>query len=405
MNCKGFPPEHYDLFALGTLEPEEGRKIEAHLAMKCPVCTEAIENSLQFWCAYSIAAAGPLETPSAGLRGRVLNSAKEAQQPAAAPGYRASGHKWQLLAAAALLLICAAAAWYGGYRFAARRSSLQRATRTTSPAGAPPPNLVRQLNDRLAEAQRTISEMRTTASGLSSRLAQTNAVLRDLRAKDAANRKAMDALRAQIDVSRRDTTATQSRLTDLQAELVQNRALIARAESAREQAENSARTAAEQQASLLRRVRELSDKNQELEQQLGQLRQVLQQERKQAEPLLQLAGIAGSPSVRVFHLRGTTVDPNAAATGFLVEGSKLIVVGSNLTPLRADRIYQLWVIRTRRPGIVSGGVFKAEPDRRIFVHFEVPALLTDVSALAITEEPASGSQLPTGEKLLIGTRT
>jgi hypothetical protein len=48
-------------------------------------------------------------------------------------------------------------------------------------------------------------------------------------------------------------------------------------------------------------------------------------------------------------------------------------------------------------------VFSPDASGRGTVQFEDPSLLRDIRALAVTEEPKSGSAKPTGHKMLIGS--
>ena len=57
------------------------------------------------------------------------------------------------------------------------------------------------------------------------------------------------------------------------------------------------------------------------------------------------------------------------------------------------------------PGVnawLSGGLFPGGGQQRI-VEFRDAQLAADITALAVTDEPAGGSTLPTGHKFLIGS--
>jgi hypothetical protein len=74
----------------------------------------------------------------------------------------------------------------------------------------------------------------------------------------------------------------------------------------------------------------------------------------------------------------------------------------NLSQLSGDRIYQLWVLNQDGTP-VSGGTFSPQTDgsARLLVQGELGGTLT---GMAITVEPAGGSQTPTGEIILQGRR-
>jgi anti-sigma-K factor RskA len=74
----------------------------------------------------------------------------------------------------------------------------------------------------------------------------------------------------------------------------------------------------------------------------------------------------------------------------------------NLPQLGQDKSYQLWFLdESGRP--VSGGTFQPQPDgsARLLVEGGLGGLLT---GMAITVEPAGGSEIPTGEIVLQGRR-
>jgi len=75
-----------------------------------------------------------------------------------------------------------------------------------------------------------------------------------------------------------------------------------------------------------------------------------------------------------------------------------------LTPAPAGRAYQLWLIKDGKP--VPSSVFNAESDGHSLVaNFDLPRETKGVTAFAITEEPAGGSQQPTTTPFLLGAVT
>jgi anti-sigma-K factor RskA len=91
--------------------------------------------------------------------------------------------------------------------------------------------------------------------------------------------------------------------------------------------------------------------------------------------------------------------PEASARLFVaVDGGGHLAI-SGLTPLPRERTYQLWFIGTGASA-VSGGTFGVDARGLAWVKATVPASLDEVSAIAVTEEPAPGSVSPTGRHLL-----
>ena len=101
---------------------------------------------------------------------------------------------------------------------------------------------------------------------------------------------------------------------------------------------------------------------------------------------------------RLVILAGTG-QPAASARLFVaVDGGGHLAI-SGLTPLPRERTYQLWFIRTGA-STVTGGTFRVDARGLAWVKAPVPASLDEVSAIAVTEEPAPGSVSPTGRFLL-----
>jgi anti-sigma-K factor RskA len=75
----------------------------------------------------------------------------------------------------------------------------------------------------------------------------------------------------------------------------------------------------------------------------------------------------------------------------------------NLPQLSADRVYQLWLLREGGTP-VSGGIFSPQADGSARLLVRTGDLGGTLSGMAITEEPAGGSETPTGEIVLQGLR-
>jgi anti-sigma factor RsiW len=104
---------------------------------------------------------------------------------------------------------------------------------------------------------------------------------------------------------------------------------------------------------------------------------------------------------RIVILQGTGT-PGASARIFVaVDGGGHLAV-SGLASLPRERTYQLWFVRTDAPA-VSGATFRVDSHGRAWAKVTVPATLTDVRTITVTEEPALGSATPTGTHLLEAT--
>jgi anti-sigma-K factor RskA len=384
MKCNGFGEDTYALYAIGALEAPEASRVLEHLSQDCSTCRAAIGENLNFWSTYAASATAPGDSPPAGLRDRVLASVGG---PARTRRVFTLRPYWkQALAACILLGVWSAVIW----RQAARE--IRPVVVQTQPA----PMIVPDdgLKQQLADAQRTVEELRASVNSLTGRLGEAERSTAHLSAQNQEQDRALVALRSE------SAAAASAALAQAQAKL----------EQARQDVEAQTRAAAaersrsvEDRARLLERLRDVTARNQDLERQVQEVKAVLAREEQRLGPLLQLASVVGTPGVKPVLLRGTALDPKASGTAFVVEGSKVVVYFSNLPPLPANRAYQLWLMRRHSPGIVSGGVFTPDAASRALVRFEHGEFTSGVTALAVTDEPAGGSPGPTGHKYLIGT--
>jgi anti-sigma-K factor RskA len=90
----------------------------------------------------------------------------------------------------------------------------------------------------------------------------------------------------------------------------------------------------------------------------------------------------------------------AVAYALVINNTKLVFIGSNLPKLEPGHQFQLWLVRKEDPKYVSAGVFVPDDHNRAVVRYDEAALISAVSQLTITQEPAGGSSEPTGTKLM-----
>lgn len=88
------------------------------------------------------------------------------------------------------------------------------------------------------------------------------------------------------------------------------------------------------------------------------------------------------------------------AYALLINDAKLVFIASNLPKLEPGHQFQLWLVRKEEPKFVSAGVFAPDDHNRAVIRYDEAALLSAVSQLTITEEPAGGNSEPKGPKLL-----
>ncbi len=73
----------------------------------------------------------------------------------------------------------------------------------------------------------------------------------------------------------------------------------------------------------------------------------------------------------------------------------VLLIAANLTPVAADRTYEMWILPKKGGAPQPAGLFRSTSDGSA-VHTLGQALnLADVAGIAVTVEPAAGSQTPT----------
>ena len=104
-------------------------------------------------------------------------------------------------------------------------------------------------------------------------------------------------------------------------------------------------------------------------------------------------------SMQIFVLQATERNPQAEAVLVLdgegVEGNLTV---DGLPALPEEQQYQLWL--TAGEQRTDAGVFSVEEGGYGKLHIDVPEGISNYSGIGITIEPAGGSSVPTGEKVL-----
>lgn len=129
---------------------------------------------------------------------------------------------------------------------------------------------------------------------------------------------------------------------------------------------------------------------------------VLQRELTRREP-----GPAPGPEVEALSRRpgrlvilAGTGRPGASARLFVAaDGGPGHLAISGLNSLPRTRTYQLWFLRSNASP-TTGGAFTVNSRGLAWAKITFPVALEDVRAITVTEEPAPGSEAPTGHHLL-----
>lgn len=112
-----------------------------------------------------------------------------------------------------------------------------------------------------------------------------------------------------------------------------------------------------------------------------------------------MAVLAAADLLRV-DLQGAPAAPQAAGRALWSRQSGLVFAASNLPPLPAGRIYQIWLVASGPP--VSAGLIAPDESGRSVGIFRTPVDVTGPVTVAVTIEPAGGVPAPTGAFYLTG---
>jgi anti-sigma-K factor RskA len=188
-----------------------------------------------------------------------------------------------------------------------------------------------------------------------------------------------------------------SELTDVQQEASKLRVQLGQRDSKVQQLDHSLKTAGtETQATETEAMRQQILR---LQAQLNNLQSVAARDTQARAENESLLNILGTPGVRLTPLKGVDAAAGSVAYALILENHEVIVVASNVPKPDSGRDYQLWLIRKDEPQIVSGGLLNGDDTDRAIVRFSSADLVSGITALNVTEEPAGGSDTPTGPKI------
>jgi hypothetical protein len=260
---------------------------------------------------------------------------------------------------------------------------------------------IADLQNRLDASERELERLRTVSSNP---ILPVPALLPKSSISDdtAELDRALSDANQQIQQLRAALSGEQARSARLAQELEMQTTAMAASVRERRDADVNLAAANGRLAERDRQIKALDSKVVQLEHERDRLKDALSNQQRRIEHTTRLVALLSSPRTKFVRLAGTEAAPGATGYVILAEGTKLIFTGANLPGLRPGRVYQLWLMRGRSPGIVSAGTFEPRGEEAT-LEFGDASLLNDVRGLAVTEEPTGGNPLPTGHKLLIGT--
>ena len=129
-------------------------------------------------------------------------------------------------------------------------------------------------------------------------------------------------------------------------------------------------------------------------------RAVADAQRVGAELRSAMAVMAAPDLVRI-DLKGQAAAPQASARALWSRARGMVFTASNLPPLPAGQVYQVWVVATPAP--VSAGLLIPDASGAGQTFFSTAPDIPQPTAVAVTIEPAGGVPAPTGAMYLAGT--
>ncbi len=398
MTCPGYPVENYGLYALGELEEEESSKIRQHLEAECATCLREVRAYSEVWyLTASALASEKLSEPSSSLRNKVLRAARNTPI-AIRKGEASRAWRWMPAAAAAVLVF--GVAWTTG-RYSADRE-MSKSLELQSHQLRQTEASERNWQQRAAQAERLLAEKPQAAPAPITPVPAPAPVEGDSAATLAELAKARTEVKTLEDSLARE----RSQQATLSAELNSQKGLLASAVQQKDEAERRVQGSADEaqkRSELESRVASLTTRVQQLTRENTRYQDAVDSLTRQADKNSRLVAFLSSDAVKSVKLRATEAGGKATAQAFIAEGQRVVFYASGLPDLAPGRTYQLWLMRGKGPGIVSAGIFRPQGNGRVSIEFTDRTLISDVTGVAVSEEPDGGSAQPTGHKLLVGT--
>jgi anti-sigma-K factor RskA len=113
-----------------------------------------------------------------------------------------------------------------------------------------------------------------------------------------------------------------------------------------------------------------------------------------------LLAAAGAGSVQRLELVSAQDAASEATVLYSASGELGLLYSDQLPALSPDRTYQLWLIQGEQP--VSAGLFQVDDEGRSVLVFRSSQPIENYDAIAVSTEPASGSELPTTSPIAVG---
>lgn len=143
----------------------------------------------------------------------------------------------------------------------------------------------------------------------------------------------------------------------------------------------------------------LWNQNREARQELARLSEQVRDAQQQLTQQREAIEIVSTPGTKMMELAGTKVMPQAHAMLAYDKNGRAILMAKGLPPAPTGKAYQLWFIAGGQP--MPGKVFTTDASGSGSLKDQIPPEARNSAVFAITLEPESGVNSPTGEMYLI----
>lgn len=389
--------DEYASHVLGSPDSPDQDLLRAHLRDDCLACREEMKDALEFWYIFASLTERTQDMsfpePTPILRERVIGVTRRL---GGVEVRTRNVPTWLRIAAGILVTAGAASLSWNIARYQIKRDISVVQARADQQAGA-----AKKLESENNALRNLVAAARNAPAVFPGRDAivsvQDPYLLRDLQRARQNQAAAADALNNE-----------RAKVADLQKRLSQTTVLLAAATRDKEETDRQYRkafdaAARENEQGASRFTSEIVTfhaKVQDLESQVAHYRAAMEAQSKGIEKHLQLVSLLEARHVSLVQLRAAGADQTRSGVALIADDLRLAFFPSNLPAASAGRTYQLWLIRDKGP--VTAGTFNGGAEMP-FLQFSSKQLLSGIKGLTVTEEPAGGSPLPTGQKILVGT--
>jgi anti-sigma-K factor RskA len=367
--------DDWELYALGSLPADAQESMAAHLEAGCRECQRRYLEAQAVLTAMSSLA--PARRPSPSVERKLMRAITAAQARIVAAWSFWKAVPWAFACACLLAVI-----WFARDRFRLE-SELGEARQNSSILQRDQKALQDELQAKL-EAEKLEAEAKSVPVATPPSLPAVK------HEDDAKLRAQLEEAQNRIRVAEADKAAAAKQVAELQNQLASG-------------ANRSASLERELRAAAASADRAGSEKTAILAAELAKSQAETRRLSAAADAGDKIERLLQSASLQQISLR--SVDPkggHATARALYSPQGGLLLVADALPKLPGQKCYQLWLIKKGAPAILSGGLITLQDDGKGVLFAPPSSDLAEVTALAITDEPAGGSVAARGRKLLFG---